>query len=532
MVSNSLLDVFGVWTLTYLAHSTLLLGAAWLICRGFVQRSHVLRERLWKLAAIGGLVTATLAVIGGWGFSVVAGAGTDVTIADSTESRSSAIETTRLEPAVLSDVISAEDADLLREAEQVAALFDESAEPDSSDIALVELPIVTRRTGKLARRVRAPEEADVLVGDESASKLEQGFVFDSTQSAASTAESSPAEVEPVEDAQAAAVGGPPLEGRSGLPVLRSMFSPVLPVIGCGAVAWVVLGLLRVLQREWALHRVLRRCVSLGADTSSIGVRHEAPVALQLMTDLMSYKNSRWRRTPRLVVSQDVSEPMACGVWSPTIILPAGCEQRLSIDELRALLAHEFAHLQRGDVAWLWVGRVLCSSFAFQPLNFIARRAWQAAAEVQCDDWAVAHDVSAVSLASCLAQVAEWTLDRRAASALAATGSRGSLTVRIERLLADRTPDAWSTRWRSRLSLLAAFSFGLFFASIAPRLDESLWARDPVEEDLEERQQLWNEITSEISALQSDLERLPATEGEDGQARIQDLKQRLAQLGAR
>ncbi len=505
MANSSLLDVFGVWTLTYLAHSTLLLGTAWLICRRLVRRSHVLRERLWKLAAIGGLVTATLAVMGGWGFSVVAG--TEATIADSADLRSSVIETMTLEPAVSSEAVSPEDADLLREAEQVAALLDESTVSDSSDIALVESPIGSRRTGNLARRVGLPGQAEVVIDAESGPKLEHGFVFDSTQSAASMVASSVAHPEPVEDAKAVAVGGLSFERRAGLPVLRSMFSPVLPAIGCGAIAWIVLGLLRVLQREWALYRVLRRCVSLGADAPNIGVQHDVPIALQLMTGLMRYKKSRWQRTPRLVVSPDVSEPMACGVWSPTIILPAGCEQRLSTDELRALLAHEFAHLQRGDVFWLWIGRLLCSSFAFQPLNFVARRAWQAAAEVQCDDWAVAHDVSAVSLASCLAQVAEWTLDRRAASALAATGSRGSLTVRIERLLADRTPDVWSTRWRSRLSLLTAFSFGLLFASIAPRLDESLWAHSPTEEDLEERLQLWNEIASDIRAVESELSRL-------------------------
>lgn len=37
---------------TYWMHSTILLGAAWLLLRLGKQRSHLLRERIWKYAAI------------------------------------------------------------------------------------------------------------------------------------------------------------------------------------------------------------------------------------------------------------------------------------------------------------------------------------------------------------------------------------------------------------------------------------------------------------------------------------------------
>ena len=60
MTSSSLFESLGVWTLTYLTHSTLLLGSVWLMSRAITLRSPALRERLWKLAAVGGVVTATL----------------------------------------------------------------------------------------------------------------------------------------------------------------------------------------------------------------------------------------------------------------------------------------------------------------------------------------------------------------------------------------------------------------------------------------------------------------------------------------
>lgn len=47
------------WIVHYLLHSTLLLGAAWLIDRVALVRSPVIREHLWRAALVGALVTAT-----------------------------------------------------------------------------------------------------------------------------------------------------------------------------------------------------------------------------------------------------------------------------------------------------------------------------------------------------------------------------------------------------------------------------------------------------------------------------------------
>lgn len=50
------------WLLTYLVHSTLLFGSVWLLKR-YVVRRESLRETLWKTALVGGLVTATVAMV-------------------------------------------------------------------------------------------------------------------------------------------------------------------------------------------------------------------------------------------------------------------------------------------------------------------------------------------------------------------------------------------------------------------------------------------------------------------------------------
>lgn len=48
---------------TYLAHSTLLLGGAWLLAKALRRQALPLQDLAWKLALVGGLVTATLRVV-------------------------------------------------------------------------------------------------------------------------------------------------------------------------------------------------------------------------------------------------------------------------------------------------------------------------------------------------------------------------------------------------------------------------------------------------------------------------------------
>jgi Zn-dependent protease with chaperone function len=80
------------WMLTYLLHSTVLLGGTWVACRFISAERLALREALWRLALVGGLITSTLQLatgiegIGGsWSLAdIPAPAATSAPAADST----------------------------------------------------------------------------------------------------------------------------------------------------------------------------------------------------------------------------------------------------------------------------------------------------------------------------------------------------------------------------------------------------------------------------------------------------------------
>ncbi|MFO0980617.1 MAG: M56 family metallopeptidase [Planctomycetota bacterium] len=174
------------------------------------------------------------------------------------------------------------------------------------------------------------------------------------------------------------------------------------------------------------------------------------------------RRQRLRRHVRLMTSANVSAPVAYGILEPRIVLPRRALVDLDAAQLDSMLAHELAHLVRGDPAWLLVCRLLEGLFFFQPLNHVARRQLQELAEYRCDAWAVNALGANVPLASCLVEVASW-LRGPAHDALvpAMASSESSLSRRVHRLLEDPAPAARASRWRE-----AALSTGVLLLACA------------------------------------------------------------------
>jgi beta-lactamase regulating signal transducer with metallopeptidase domain/HEAT repeat protein len=91
--------------------------------------------------------------------------------------------------------------------------------------------------------------------------------------------------------------------------------------------------------------------------------------------------------PRLVVSDAVRVPFACGFRHPTIVLPT--EAMSWTDERRrVVLLHELAHIQRRDMFGHLLSRLACVMYWFHPLVWMAARHLRAESERACDDLAI------------------------------------------------------------------------------------------------------------------------------------------------
>jgi bla regulator protein blaR1 len=89
-----------------------------------------------------------------------------------------------------------------------------------------------------------------------------------------------------------------------------------------------------------------------------------------------------RRCPQLRMSAAIASPQVAGLWRPTVLLPAS--QLLTPEESAMALAHELAHLRRGDLWLVWVPAIAQRLFFFYPLVAWAMREYALNREAACD----------------------------------------------------------------------------------------------------------------------------------------------------
>lgn len=213
------------------------------------------------------------------------------------------------------------------------------------------------------------------------------------------------------------------DAGAGLPLAvatRIDVRPLWPIVVM--VLWIVgasctLGLLALARRR------LTRLLAARSD----GAYTLAGTALR---EVM--RRARVRREISLGVVDDLASPVALG--RDEICLPRRALAEFDPAHLESILAHELAHLERNDALWLIVARVIEAVFFFQPLNRLARRRMIDAAEFAADEWAVAVTSRPVTLARCLARVAEWASSESLAMTPAMAERQSSTLVRRVRCL--------------------------------------------------------------------------------------------------
>jgi HEAT repeat protein/beta-lactamase regulating signal transducer with metallopeptidase domain len=125
---------------------------------------------------------------------------------------------------------------------------------------------------------------------------------------------------------------------------------------------------------------------LGSWILARAVRRAAPLTTRDWTRPLLEAADRLglAKLPRLVVSNRLPMPYACGLLRPTIVLPAGAETWTD-RQRRVVLCHELAHVHRFDLALNALGQVACALWWFHPLVWIAARNLRTESERACDD---------------------------------------------------------------------------------------------------------------------------------------------------
>src|SRR5579871_2530498 len=138
---------------------------------------------------------------------------------------------------------------------------------------------------------------------------------------------------------------------------------------------------------------------------------------------IAYCECGWLQTPAVI-----------GWFRPVVFLPVTALTGLSEEQLRAVIAHELAHIQRLD-PFINVFQVGIETLLFyHPAVWWLNKRIRTEREVCCDEKAVSVCGNPVEYARALTLMEEW----REAPSLAMAANRGPLTERIVRLLGLKT----------------------------------------------------------------------------------------------
>jgi TonB family protein len=163
---------------------------------------------------------------------------------------------------------------------------------------------------------------------------------------------------------------------------------------------------------------------------------------------------------RFRASARVASALVFGWLKPVVVLPAAALGRLTEAEIEALLAHELAHVIRGDFLVNLLQTIAECVLFYHPLVWWVSARMREERELCCDDIAVAVCRDEVLYSRALLRLEELRME----PALAATGGR--LAHRIRRLLAGPESDRITVAPGLALVLLLGVSVALL-AQIAP-----------------------------------------------------------------
>jgi hypothetical protein len=161
---------------------------------------------------------------------------------------------------------------------------------------------------------------------------------------------------------------------------------------------------------------------------------------ELESDLSALALRAGVAEPRLLSLDAIPSPIAAPF--ARIVLPAWAIDTLDARQLQAMLAHELAHIVRGDAAWKLLIAYWRALFWFVPLTVVAQRRLDDIAELACDAFAGQHTGDGRRLAECLTACAEHhVLGYTPELAPAMAARQSSLLYRIERLLEGVTMES-------------------------------------------------------------------------------------------
>ncbi len=200
------------------------------------------------------------------------------------------------------------------------------------------------------------------------------------------------------------------------------------------------------------------------------------------------------KTVLVVVHEDITAPITCGIVRPAIVLPPDAHEWPASALTRALV-HELEHVKRRDWAVQIIARAVCAIYWFHPLAWIAYRQLCLQAEHACDDAVVMREEDTI-YADQLVSLAR-RMAARPAVAVLGMAERSDLSARVAAVL-----DASRARGRAgalRASAIAVTALALLVALAPLQLVEAAGGAQSVQGEAPRTVEGGNSVPAEASA---------------------------------
>lgn len=229
----------------------------------------------------------------------------------------------------------------------------------------------------------------------------------------------------------------------------------------GFIGWVMLvGTMMICARSaWRIHRF----------RSALRHASPAPLAIQQQSDAIA-RSLGLSRGPSVVMAPGRMWP---ALWAPSpltrharVIVPHGLITVLGVEERAAVLAHELAHLRRGDPWMRWLELIVSALYWWFPLVWWFRRELRTSEEECCDLWVVSALNGRRHYASALVETAAY-LGNGAVSSPALASGAGPIR-NLQRRLTVIMSSTWSARL-TRAGLVAILGLGAASMSFGPAI---------------------------------------------------------------
>ena len=149
-----------------------------------------------------------------------------------------------------------------------------------------------------------------------------------------------------------------------------------------------------------------------------------------------------KRKIAVKLSANASSPSVCGLFRPTILIPADLPSKLDSDHIEAVLLHELAHIKRQDLRVSFIQTILQIIYFYNPLLWLANSIIRRTREQAVDEMVqVAMGEKAENYPETLVNVFRMSLTRPALGLrlIGVVESKSSLRTRIKHMINRPTP---------------------------------------------------------------------------------------------